>query len=49
VPSAKNWVNVENSRVIRTMLVRIFSNRYSIKSETQKASRQITSILNASS
>jgi N,N'-diacetylchitobiose transport system substrate-binding protein len=48
VPSAKNWVNVENSRVIRTMLVRIFSNRYSIKSEAQKASRQITTILNAS-
>jgi N,N'-diacetylchitobiose transport system substrate-binding protein len=49
VPTAKNWVNVENSRVIRTMLVRIFSNRYSIKSEAQKASKQITSILNASS
>jgi N,N'-diacetylchitobiose transport system substrate-binding protein len=49
VPTAKNWVNVESSRVIRTMLVRIFSNRYSVKSEAQRASRQITSILNASS
>jgi N,N'-diacetylchitobiose transport system substrate-binding protein len=49
VPTAKNWVNVENSRVIRTMLVRIFSGRYSVKSEAQKASKQITSILNASS
>jgi N,N'-diacetylchitobiose transport system substrate-binding protein len=47
VPTAKNWVNVENSRVIRTMLVRIFSGRYSIESEAKKASRQITSILNA--
>jgi N,N'-diacetylchitobiose transport system substrate-binding protein len=49
VPTAKNWVNVENSRVIRTMLVRIFSNRHSVKDEAQKASKQITSILNASS
>jgi N,N'-diacetylchitobiose transport system substrate-binding protein len=49
VPSAKNWVNVENSRVIRTMLVRIFSNRYSVESEAKRASRQITSILNARS
>ncbi len=49
VPTAKNWVNVENSRVIRTMLVRIISGRHSVKSEAQKASRQITSILNASS
>jgi N,N'-diacetylchitobiose transport system substrate-binding protein len=47
VPSAKNWVNVENSRVIRTMLVRILSGRYSVEGEAKKASRQITSILNA--
>jgi N,N'-diacetylchitobiose transport system substrate-binding protein len=47
VPTAKNWVNVENSRVIRTMLVRIFSGRYSVESEAKKASKQITSILNA--
>jgi N,N'-diacetylchitobiose transport system substrate-binding protein len=49
VPTAKNWVNVENSRVIRTMLVRIISGRYSVESEAKKASRQITSLLNASS
>ena len=48
VPSAKNWVNVENSRVIRTMLVRIISGRYTVESEAKKASREITSILNAS-
>ena len=47
VPTAKNWVNVENSRVIRTMLVRIISGRYSVQSEAKKASQQITSILNA--
>jgi N,N'-diacetylchitobiose transport system substrate-binding protein len=47
VPTAKNWVNVESSRVIRTMLVRILSGRYSVESEARKASRQITSILNA--
>ncbi len=49
VPTAKNWVNVENSRVIRTMLVRIISGRYSVESEAKKASQQITSILNAGS
>jgi N,N'-diacetylchitobiose transport system substrate-binding protein len=49
VPTAKNWGNVENSRVIRTMLVRIFSNRHTVKSEAKRASSQITSILNAQS
>jgi N,N'-diacetylchitobiose transport system substrate-binding protein len=49
VPTAKNWVNVENSRVIRTMLVRIISGRYSVQNEAKRASEQITSILNASS
>jgi N,N'-diacetylchitobiose transport system substrate-binding protein len=49
VPSAKNWVNVENSRVIRTMLVRIISGRYGVESEARRASREITRILNASS
>jgi N,N'-diacetylchitobiose transport system substrate-binding protein len=48
VPTAKNWVNVENSRVIRTMLVRIISGRYSVENEAKKASREITRILNAS-
>jgi N,N'-diacetylchitobiose transport system substrate-binding protein len=49
VPTAKNWVNVENARTIRTMLVRIFSNRHSVKSAAQQASKEITKILNASS
>jgi N,N'-diacetylchitobiose transport system substrate-binding protein len=47
VPTAKNWVNVENARTIRTMLVRIFSGRHSVRSATQRASREITTILNA--
>ncbi|HEV2711691.1 MAG TPA: extracellular solute-binding protein [Gaiellaceae bacterium] len=49
VPTAKNWVNVESARTIRTMLVRIFSNRHSVKSAAQRASKEITSILNAKS
>jgi N,N'-diacetylchitobiose transport system substrate-binding protein len=49
VPTAKNWVNVENARTIRTMLVRIVSNRHSVKSAAQRASREITTILNARS
>jgi N,N'-diacetylchitobiose transport system substrate-binding protein len=49
VPTAKNWVNVENARTIRTMLVRIFSGRHSVKGATQRASREITTILNAKS
>jgi N,N'-diacetylchitobiose transport system substrate-binding protein len=47
VPTAKNWVNVENARTIRTMLVRIFSGRHSVRSAAQRASREITTILNA--
>jgi N,N'-diacetylchitobiose transport system substrate-binding protein len=49
VPAAENWVNVENKRIIRNMLVRIFSGRGSVAAEAKKASRQITSELNRSS
>jgi N,N'-diacetylchitobiose transport system substrate-binding protein len=49
VPTAKNWVNVENARTIRTMLVRIFSGRHSVRGAAQRASREITTILNARS
>jgi N,N'-diacetylchitobiose transport system substrate-binding protein len=49
VPAAENWVNVENKRIIRNMLVRIFSNRGSVASEAKKASSQITSELNRGS
>jgi N,N'-diacetylchitobiose transport system substrate-binding protein len=47
VPTAKNWVNVENARTIRTMLVRILSGRHSVRSAAERASREITTILNA--
>ena len=49
VPAAENWVNVENKRIIRNMLVRIFSGRHGVASEAKKASQQITSELNRSS
>jgi N,N'-diacetylchitobiose transport system substrate-binding protein len=49
VPASENWVNVENKRIIRNMLVRIFSGRGSVASEAKKASQQITSELNRSS
>jgi N,N'-diacetylchitobiose transport system substrate-binding protein len=49
VPAAENWVNVENKRIIRNMLVRIFSGRASVESAAKKASSQITSELNRSS
>jgi N,N'-diacetylchitobiose transport system substrate-binding protein len=49
VPAAANWVNVENKRIIRTMLVRIFSGRHSVASEAKKASEAITAELNRSS
>jgi N,N'-diacetylchitobiose transport system substrate-binding protein len=49
VPAAENWVNVENKRIIRNMLVRIFSGRHSVASEAKKASNAITAELNRSS
>ncbi len=49
VPAAPNWVNVENKRIIRNMLVRIFSGRHSVASEAKKASQEITSELNRGS
>ena len=49
IPTAPNWVNVENQNVLQNMLVSILTNRKSVASAAQKASGQITSILNASS
>jgi N,N'-diacetylchitobiose transport system substrate-binding protein len=48
VPTAKNWVNVENANVLQSMLSRILSGHESIKDATRKADQQITQILNAS-
>lgn len=46
VPTARNWVNVENSNVLRTMLARILTGRASIPSATRTASASITRMLN---
>ena len=46
VPTAKNWVNVENGNVLRTMLARILTGKDSIKEATSAASDNITLTLN---
>jgi N,N'-diacetylchitobiose transport system substrate-binding protein len=49
VPTSANWPKVENGLVLQNMLVKIFTNRASVKAATTTASKQITSILNSSS
>jgi N,N'-diacetylchitobiose transport system substrate-binding protein len=46
VPTAKNWVNVENGNVLRTMLKRILTGQSSIKEAASLASDNITYTLN---
>jgi len=46
VPQSKNWINVENGNVLRTMLQRILSGRSSIKDAASVASDNITLTLN---
>ena len=46
VPTAKNWVNVENGNVLRTMLARILTGRSTIKEAAEVASDNITFTLN---
>jgi N,N'-diacetylchitobiose transport system substrate-binding protein len=48
VPTAKNWTNVENANVLRTMLTNILTGKQSVLDAAKKASDQITAILNAS-
>jgi N,N'-diacetylchitobiose transport system substrate-binding protein len=48
-PSAPNWVNVENSHILKQMLTAILTNQKSVKAATHSTSAQITKILNASS
>ena len=48
VPSSPNWVNVENSHLLKQMLTAILTNRKSVQAATKSASNQITQILNAS-
>ena len=46
VPTAKNWVNVENGNVLRTMLKRILTGQSTIKEAASLASDNITYTLN---
>jgi N,N'-diacetylchitobiose transport system substrate-binding protein len=49
VPTAPNWVNVENANILKTMCTNILTNRLSVAKATAKADSQITKILNAKS
>ncbi len=46
VPTAPNWVKVENAKVLQNMLSAIFTGRSSVKAAADRASGQITRILN---
>jgi N,N'-diacetylchitobiose transport system substrate-binding protein len=46
VPTAKNWTNVENGNVLRTMLARILTGKSTIKQAAELASDNITYTLN---
>jgi N,N'-diacetylchitobiose transport system substrate-binding protein len=46
VPTAKNWVNVENGNVLRTMLARILTGKASIAQATAFADSNIELTLN---
>jgi N,N'-diacetylchitobiose transport system substrate-binding protein len=48
VPTAKNWVNVENENILRVMLAEILTNKLTVKQAAQAASDNIAAILNAS-
>jgi N,N'-diacetylchitobiose transport system substrate-binding protein len=47
VPTAKNWVNVENGNILRNMLAQILTGRLTVQQAAQSASDNITSVLNA--
>src|SRR5262245_15966476 len=46
VPQAKNWVNIENGNVLRSMLTQILTGKLSVKEAATFASQNITSTLN---
>jgi N,N'-diacetylchitobiose transport system substrate-binding protein len=48
VPTAKNWVNVENGNILRTMLSRILTNKMTVKQAAEVASDNIAFTLNQS-
>jgi N,N'-diacetylchitobiose transport system substrate-binding protein len=47
VPTAKNWVNVENGNILRNMLSQILTGKLTVKQAAQAASDNIASVLNA--
>jgi N,N'-diacetylchitobiose transport system substrate-binding protein len=47
VPAAKNWVNVENGNILRTMLAQILTGKLTVKQAAATASSNITYTLNA--
>jgi N,N'-diacetylchitobiose transport system substrate-binding protein len=46
VPTAKNWVNVENGNILRNMLAQILTGKLTVKQAAASASDNITSVLN---
>jgi N,N'-diacetylchitobiose transport system substrate-binding protein len=48
VPTAKNWVNVENGNILRNMLAQILTGKLSVKQAAQSAQDNVESVLNAS-
>jgi N,N'-diacetylchitobiose transport system substrate-binding protein len=48
VPAAKNWVNVENGNILRTMLSQILTGKLSVKQAAATADNNIEFTLNAS-
>jgi N,N'-diacetylchitobiose transport system substrate-binding protein len=47
VPTAKNWVAVENGNILRNMLSQILTGKLTVKQAAESASDNITSVLNA--
>lgn len=47
VPTAKNWVNVENGNILRNMLAQILTGKLTTKQAATSASDNIASVLNA--
>jgi len=49
VPTAKNWVNVENENILRNMLAEFLTGKLTVRQAAAAASDNVASILNASS
>ena len=47
VPTAKNWVNVENGNILRNMLAQILTGKLTVVQAAQSASDNISRVLNA--